>query len=59
MRGDIDPLVAAPVALGSVIGAIAGTRILIGLHPGRLRLFFVVVLVLLGIQMGLTAWGLS
>lgn len=57
MRGDIDTLVAAPVALGSVIGAIAGTRILIGLHPGRLRLFFVTILVLLAIQMGLTAWG--
>lgn len=57
MRGDINTLVAAPVALGSVLGAIAGTRVLIGLHPGRLRLLFVVVLVLLGVHMGVSAFG--
>lgn len=56
MRGDIDCALAAPVALGSVIGALAGARLLMGLPAAKLRLFFVVVLLGLAVQMAMCAW---
>src|SRR4029077_8621432 len=54
MRGDITTEVAGPVALGSVLGAIVGARMLLIVSNDRLRLLFVTVLVSLGIQMLLT-----
>ena len=57
MRGSIVTEVAGPVACGSVLGAIVGARILLIVSNGRLRLLFVVILVVLGIQMLLTAFG--
>jgi len=57
IRGDIDPMVAGPVALGSVVGSLLGARLLMGLPADKLRLFFVVVLIALAIQMGLYAFG--
>lgn len=59
VRGDIDIDIAGPVALGSVIGALVGARALIGLPADKLRIFFVVVLVLLAIQMFLSALGID
>jgi len=50
-RGYIDPALAAPVILGVVLGAMLGTRALIGARPAALRKVFVVVLVALGCQM--------
>ena len=58
MRGTIIPSVAGPVALGSVLGAVIGAHILMRTSNAKLRLFFVVVLVLLGIQMLLQALGI-
>ena len=55
--GAIDPEIAGPVALGSVLGAIAGARFLMAVTGDRLRVFFVVVLILLAGQMLLTAFG--
>jgi uncharacterized membrane protein YfcA len=57
VRGDIDIDIAGPVALGSVVGALLGARLLIGLPADKLRLFFVIVLALLAIQMLLSAFG--
>lgn len=57
MRGEIDPALAGPVALGSVIGALAGARLLIAVPAGTLRRLFVVVLVALAGQMLLAAFG--
>lgn len=57
MRGDINIDMAGPVALGSVLGALLGARMLMGIPADKLRLFFVVVLVLLSIQMLLSAFG--
>ena len=54
-RGDINIDVAGPVALGSVIGAIFGARLLMGLPSEKLRGFFAIALVLLAIQMFTTA----
>lgn len=59
VRGDIDTGVAGPVALGSVVGSILGARMLMRLSGDRVRLLFVIVLVLLAIQMALTAFGVD
>src|SRR5579862_1603176 len=47
MRGSIDPVIAGPVALGSMAGAVLGARILMVVPVDRLRLFFVVALIAL------------
>lgn len=57
MRGDIDVALAGPVALGSVAGALAGARFLMWLPADKLRIFFVVVLALLAVQMCMSALG--
>ena len=58
MRGAIVTEIAGPVAFGSVVGAIIGARILLVVSNDKLRVFFVLVLVLLGIQMLLTLFGI-
>jgi uncharacterized membrane protein YfcA len=58
MRGNIVTAVAGPVALGSVIGAVAGARILMIVSNDKLRLLFVVILIALGIQMLLASFGI-
>jgi len=50
-RGDIDPLVAGPVAVGVLCGASAGTVILRRIRGRALRLTFTAVLVVVAIQM--------
>jgi uncharacterized membrane protein YfcA len=57
MRGSIVTEVAGPVAFGSVLGAIAGARMLLIVPKDKLRLLFVVILVVLGVQMLLTVFG--
>ncbi|BCL77654.1 UPF0721 transmembrane protein [Ktedonobacteria bacterium brp13] len=58
MRGDIVGSIAGPVALGSAIGAILGARILMAISNEKIRLLFVVVLVILAVQMLLSAFGI-
>lgn len=58
MRGTIVPAIAGPVALGSVLGAVIGAHILMRSSNKQLRLLFVSVLILLGIQMLLQAFGI-
>jgi hypothetical protein len=55
--GEINPTVAGPIALGSVVGALAGARFLMAVSSEKLRLFFVVVLIALAGQMLLSAFG--
>ncbi|MGH2458995.1 MAG: sulfite exporter TauE/SafE family protein [Chloroflexota bacterium] len=50
-RGDIQALIAAPVAMGVLIGATSGTRLLIGLRGSVIRQIFVVVLVVICVEM--------
>jgi hypothetical protein len=57
MRGSIVTEIAGPVAFGSVLGAIAGARILLVVPSDKLRLLFVAILVILGAQMLLTVFG--
>ena len=51
LRGDIDPKIAAPVALGVLLGATAGTRVMQHLKSRTIRMIFVPVLAYVSIQM--------
>jgi uncharacterized protein len=57
IRGAILPDIAGPVALGSVVGALLGARLLVFVSPTTLRLVFVAVLFVLAVQMVLAAIG--
>jgi len=58
-RGDIPPLVAAPVTLGILAGAFLGARLLRYLSNRTLRLIFLPVLVAVAAQMVLRGFGLT
>jgi uncharacterized protein len=51
LRGDINPFIAAPVALGILLGTVGGTRLLLHLRGTAIRKVFVVVLVAVALQM--------
>lgn len=51
MRGNIDPKIAAPVALGVLVGATIGTRIIEKLSSITIRRIFILVLVYAAFQM--------
>jgi len=59
VRGDINTTIAGPVAVGSVVGAIAGAKLLVWLPTEKLRLSFVIVLLLLAAQMLLASLGIN
>ena len=50
-RGDIDPFIAAPVAIGVVLGATVGSRVLAKANNRILRTVFVVILFVVSAQM--------
>ncbi len=58
LRGDIEPTIAGPVALGSVVGALLGARVFVVVSSERLRVLFVVILGLLAVQMTLQGFGI-
>lgn len=58
-RGDIPPLVAAPVALGILIGALVGARLLVYLSNKALRIIFVPVIVVAALEMILRSLGVG
>ena len=58
LRGEIDPYVAGPIALGVFAGASAGSRLAHRIDIRVLRWLFVVVLLYTALQMGLKALGL-
>jgi uncharacterized membrane protein YfcA/uncharacterized membrane protein len=58
-RGDIPPLVAAPVALGILIGALVGARLLVYLSNKVLRIIFVPVIVVAALEMILRSLGIG
>jgi len=51
LRGDINPFIAAPVALGILLGTVAGTQLLLHLRGAAIRRVFLLVLVVVAIQM--------
>jgi uncharacterized membrane protein YfcA len=58
-RGDVDPRIAAPVALGVLLGAVTGARLLNRVSNRAVRLIFLPVLVAVGLEMLGRAAGLS
>ncbi|HEX9162431.1 MAG TPA: sulfite exporter TauE/SafE family protein [Thermoanaerobaculia bacterium] len=50
-RGQIDPFIAAPVAIGVLAGAFAGSQTLGRIHSQSMRATFIVVLVVIAAQM--------
>jgi uncharacterized membrane protein YfcA len=51
LRGDIDPKIAAPVALGVLAGATLGTKIMQNLKSKTIRKIFIPVLAYVSIEM--------
>lgn len=58
-RGDVQPLIAAPIALGVLAGSFLGARILPHLKNKTLRKIFIPVLALIALQMVLKGFGIS
>jgi uncharacterized protein len=56
--GYINPVIGAPVAVGTVVGAFVGSRILPGLHNRTVRVLFVPVIVALAVETILRGLGL-
>ncbi|MDA8026896.1 MAG: sulfite exporter TauE/SafE family protein [Actinomycetota bacterium] len=50
-RGQIDPIISAPVAIGILIGATIGSKVLGKLKSHVIRIIFVVVLVVISLEM--------
>lgn len=57
MRGDIIPLLAAPIALGVFVGVWIGTYLMRRLQSQLVRKIFIFFLLLIGLQMGFKAIG--
>ncbi|MNL81426.1 Sulfite exporter TauE/SafE [compost metagenome] len=51
LRGDVRPEIAAPVAVGIIIGSTIGARVMMKMSPGLIRKIFVVVLAIVSIEM--------
>jgi uncharacterized membrane protein YfcA len=56
-RGDVNPLIIAPVALGILIGAALGARILVRSRNPTIRKAFAIVLAVTAVEMILTSAG--
>jgi uncharacterized protein len=50
-RGNIDPVLAMPIALGVLAGTFLGAHVLPGARPRRLRILFAVLMAAVGMQM--------
>jgi len=55
--GVIDPGLVAPVMLGILLGAFVGTRVLVRMRNEAVRRFFLVVLLVLGVEMVVRGLG--
>jgi uncharacterized membrane protein YfcA len=51
LRGDVRPEIAAPVAVGIIIGSTLGARAMMKMSPTLIRKIFVVVLAIVSVQM--------
>jgi uncharacterized membrane protein YfcA len=58
-RGDVDPTIAGPVALGVLAGALVGAKLLVRLSNVSIRRLFVPVLVAIGLEMLARGAGLG
>ena len=58
-RGDVEPVVAGPVALGVLLGATVGARFLVSAGSDTIRLLFVAVLAAVSVEMLLRGAGVA
>ncbi len=58
VRGDVDPLIVAPVALGILVGASVGANLLPKSRNPTIRKIFAIVLAVAGVEMVLKALGI-
>jgi uncharacterized protein len=58
-RGDVNPLIVAPVAVGILIGAVIGARILVRARNPTIRKLFAVVLAIVAVEMILSSLGIA
>ena len=58
-RGDVDPIIVAPVALGILLGAAVGARILLRSRNATIRKAFALVLAVAAAEMILSALGVT
>jgi uncharacterized membrane protein YfcA len=58
-RGDIPPMIAAPVALGILTGALVGARLLLHMSNRTLRIIFLPVIAAAAIEMVLHGLGIG
>ena len=58
-RGDVRPLIAAPVALGVLLGSMFGAKALVRFRSSTVRIAFIIVLTGVSIQMILKGFGIS
>ncbi|GLV59178.1 hypothetical protein KDH_60060 [Dictyobacter sp. S3.2.2.5] len=58
-RGNIPPLIAAPVALGVLMGALVGARLLLRMSNKILRIIFVPVILIAALEMILHGLGIG
>jgi uncharacterized protein len=59
IRGDILPILAAPVALGVLLGSLFGTKAMVHLPSKKIRKMFILILIVIAVQMGLKAFGVN
>ena len=59
LRGDVNPMIVAPVALGILVGAGIGARLLVHSSNPTVRKVFILVLAITAIEMILSALGVS
>ena len=58
-RGYVHPLIAAPVALGVLLGAALGSRLLVRMRNTTLRKLFVPIMLVIAVQMVLRGLGVA
>jgi uncharacterized membrane protein YfcA len=58
-RGDVVPLIAAPVAIGVLVGATLGARLLVRFNNATVRLIFLPVVVAVSLEMLLRGLGVT
>lgn len=57
IEGDIHPQIAAPVALGIIVGSYIGAKAMVSMKPQLIRKIFVVILAIVSIQMIIKGLG--
>jgi uncharacterized membrane protein YfcA len=57
IRGEVAPLITAPVVIGVVLGATTGAKIMNRIRSKVIKVIFVIILIMTAIQMFIKAWS--